>query len=169
MNVDIPFRFDIGEGRAARDWLTKEGMAELFTMYSFPIRWGLLSKIAYRKCYTKEKASETIGNMISAFGNNLISLNSDMGKDNRSVKCVISKDLENIIMDIWFNQMKKKPYHAIVIDMALYNGFITMNQLDIPINPDTALLWSRYLTGQIEFTDIQKSIYFKPRRLDNEL
>lgn len=169
VDVDIPFRFDIGEGRAARDWLTKEGVKELFTMFNFPIRWGLLSKIAYRKCYTKEKVSETIGNLIYAFGNNFKSLNSGMGKDNRSVKCVISKDIENLIMDIWYDQMKKKPFHATVIDMALYNGFVTMEQLDIPINPDTTLLWSRYLTGQIKFSEIQNSIYFNPRRIDNDL
>ena len=169
VDVDIPFSFDIGEGRAARDWLTKKGMGELFTMFNFPFRWNLLGKIAYRKGYKKEKASETIGNLIYAFGNNLSSFNSGMGKDNRSVKCIISKDLENLIMDIWFNQMKKKPYHATVIDMALYNGLITMNQLDIPINPDTVLLWSRYLTGKIKFSDIQNSINFKPRRVDNDL
>lgn len=159
---ELPFRFDIGEGRAYREWLNKEGFKELFTMEKYPFNWGLLRKIAYRKNYTKEKVSETIGNFIYAFRNTFNQFQND--SDNRSVNCIISKDMDDAINDIWF-QIKKRPYNATVIDLALFNGFSTMRTSRIPITPDTALIWSKYLLGEISLKEVQNSIQLKPRRI----
>lgn len=163
---EFPFRFDVGEGRAVRDWLNMEGFKELFSMDGFPFSWGLLKKIAYRKGYKKEKASETIGNFIYAYRD---SLNNFLnGTDNRPINCIISKNMEETINEIWF-KLKKKPYHATVIDIALANGYNTMRTSRIPITPDLALLWSNHLLGKINLKDIHESIQLNPRRIDHEL
>lgn len=166
---ELPFKFNIGEGREITDWFNRKGIKDAFTMEMFSFRWDLLGQIAYRKGYKKEKTSETIGNFIYALKKSFESFESNKSKTNNAIKCIISKDMEKTIMDIWFKKIKKRPYHNIVIDMAMFNGFVTMKQLEIPITPDSALLWSRYLTGQITISDIKNSISFNPRRIDNEL
>ena len=156
---ELPFRFDATSGRVLREWITKDGIKDLFSLDDYSIRWALLKKIAYRKGYKKEKASETIGNLIYALKNSFNKYHNSKSKENRTVTCIISKEMENMIIDIWINHIKKRPFQTIVIDLALFNAYTTMEQYDIPINPDNVLAWSRHLI------DLPNELKLEPRRI----
>ena len=157
---DIPFKYNISEGKEARYWLSREGLGTAFDMMKIPINWGLLGKIAFRKNYTKDKVSETIGNFIFALNNMMEHYYyfTDEGTEKKPPKCILSKDMENIVDNLWYNYVSKGSYHSSIVNLSLFNGFLTMEQMDIPITPDNALAWSKTLNSQ-----------FKPRRVDDGL